>query len=79
MGNYKNMINDLDFKVNVENNSYVGRHQWLVPVILATQEAEIRKTAVLSQPRQIVGESPSQKYTTRKKDWWNGSHGTAPV
>jgi hypothetical protein len=30
--------------------------QWLTHVILATQEAEIRKIAVRSQPRQITGE-----------------------
>jgi hypothetical protein len=34
-------------------------HQWLTPVILATQEAEIRTIAVLSQPRQIVCETLS--------------------
>jgi hypothetical protein len=27
--------------------------QWLMPVILATQEAEIRSIAIRSQPRQI--------------------------
>jgi hypothetical protein len=33
--------------------------QWLTPVILATQEAEIRRIAVGSQPRQIVHEALS--------------------
>jgi hypothetical protein len=28
--------------------------QWLTPVIVATQEAEIRRIVVQSQPRQIV-------------------------
>jgi hypothetical protein len=37
-------------------------------VILATQEAEIRKTEVGSQPRQIVHEG-----------WWSGSNGRAPA
>jgi hypothetical protein len=29
-------------------------HQWLVPIILATQEAEVRRIKVRSQPGQIV-------------------------
>jgi hypothetical protein len=37
----------------VLNTSTAG-HQWLTPVILATQEAEIRRIAVRSQPGQIV-------------------------
>jgi hypothetical protein len=41
-------------------------HLWLVPVILATQEAETRRTADQSQSRQIVCKTlilknPSQK------------------
>jgi hypothetical protein len=31
-----------------------AQHQWLRPIILATQEAEIRRIAVRSQPQQIV-------------------------
>jgi hypothetical protein len=45
--------------------------QWLLPVILATQEAEIRRIAVQSQSRQIVLETLSQK-TFTKKGWWSG-------
>jgi hypothetical protein len=29
-------------------------HQWFIPIILATQEAEIRRIAIQSQPRQVV-------------------------
>jgi hypothetical protein len=35
--------------------------QWLMPVIIATQEAEIRKIAVGSQPGQIIHETLFQK------------------
>jgi hypothetical protein len=38
-----------------------ARSQWLTPVILATQEAEIRRIEVRSQPGQIVGENLPQK------------------
>jgi hypothetical protein len=36
-----------------------ARRQWLTSVILATQEAEIRRITVPSQPGQIVHESLS--------------------
>jgi hypothetical protein len=36
-----------------------SRHRWLTPAILATQEAEIRRIKVQSQPRQIVQETLS--------------------
>jgi hypothetical protein len=38
-----------------------------MPVILATQEAEIRRIAVRSQPRHIVLETLSRKYLTQKR------------
>jgi hypothetical protein len=38
-----------------------------MPVILATQEAEIRRIAVQSQREQIVLETLSQKYSIQKK------------
>jgi hypothetical protein len=44
-----------------------------VLVILATQEAEIRRIAVQSQPGQIVCETISQKRPITKMGWWSGS------
>jgi hypothetical protein len=39
---------------------------WLTPIILATQEAEIRRIEVQSQPRQIVCKTLSQKTSNTK-------------
>jgi hypothetical protein len=41
-------------------------YQWLMPVILATLKAEIRRIAVRSQPGQIVHETLSQNNLTQK-------------
>jgi hypothetical protein len=38
-----------------------------MPVILATQEAEIRRIAFQSQPRQIVHKTLSQKNPSQKR------------
>jgi hypothetical protein len=43
-----------------------ARGQGLTPIILVTQEAEIRRIAVQSQPRQTVHETLSRKYPTQK-------------
>jgi hypothetical protein len=37
-----------------------------MPIILAIQEAEIRRITVQSQLRQIVGETLSRKYPSQK-------------
>jgi hypothetical protein len=39
-----------------------------MPIILATQEAEIRRIMVQSQPRQVVHKTLLEK-TLTKKDW----------
>jgi hypothetical protein len=44
-----------------------------MPVILPAQEAEIRRIAVQSQPRQIVPRDPISKKPFAEKDWWSGS------
>jgi hypothetical protein len=38
-----------------------AEHQWLTSVILATWEAEIRRTTVGGQAKQIVLKTPSAK------------------
>jgi hypothetical protein len=52
----------VDFPIK---SSIVARQ--LMPVILATQETEIKRIMVQSHPREIVCETLSQKYSTQKR------------
>jgi hypothetical protein len=45
----------------------IAGHQWLTPIILATQEAEIRRITVQNHPGQIVQETLSQKKPSQKR------------
>jgi hypothetical protein len=49
-----------------------------MPVILATQEVEIRRTVVQSQPRQIVPETLSQKPIMKKRRAGGVAQGIGP-
>jgi hypothetical protein len=57
-------VSDLivSFKIRI----FAG-YRWLTSVILATQEAEIRRIMVQSQPGQIVQETLSQKTPSQKR------------
>jgi hypothetical protein len=48
-------------------NTKEARRRWLTPVILATQEAEIRKILIEASPRQIVHETLSRKNPSQKR------------
>jgi hypothetical protein len=52
--------------VPLKKEQHTG-HCWLKPIILATQEAEIRRIMVQSQPGQIVPETLSQKQPSQKR------------
>jgi hypothetical protein len=41
-----------------------------MPVIVVTQEAEIKRIAAPSQPRQIVLKTLSQKIPNTARYWW---------
>jgi hypothetical protein len=50
-----------------------------MPVILVTQEAEIRRIEVRSLCGQILPQTPSQKYQIPKKGWQSGASDRVPA
>jgi hypothetical protein len=52
--------------LRLKKNSQRTGHWWLTPIILAIQEAKIRKIMVQRQPGQIVREILSQKKPSQK-------------
>jgi hypothetical protein len=53
----------------------------LVAVILATQEKEIRRITVQSQPEEIVQKDPILKkpITKKRAGWWSASSDRPPA
>jgi hypothetical protein len=47
-------IINISVKILIKTLANQARRQWLTPIILATQKAEIRRITVQSQPEQIV-------------------------
>jgi hypothetical protein len=61
------LVKNLIFKINLSfKKHFLARHQWLMPVILTTQEAEIRSIKVRSQPGQTVPRDPILKNPSQK-------------
>jgi hypothetical protein len=58
-----------DRRITVQDkpDQKLAGHHWLTPGILATQEAEIRRMVVQSQPGQIVHKTLSQKTLHKKR------------
>jgi hypothetical protein len=52
--------------IHMQKKEVGGEHWCLTSVILATQEAEIRRVVIQSQPRQIVRETLSRKNLHKK-------------
>jgi hypothetical protein len=57
----KREIIKIRVEINKTKNKNITGRQWLTPVILATWEAEIGRTEVQDQPKQIVHKTPSPK------------------
>jgi hypothetical protein len=58
---------DVEIQESLKIRTQDAGHHWLTPVILATQEAEIRRIKIWSQPGQTVHETLPQKYPTQNR------------
>jgi hypothetical protein len=56
-----------------------GRAWWLMSIILATWEAEIRRITVQSHPKTNSLWDPISKIPNTKYTWWSGSRGRLPA
>jgi hypothetical protein len=64
---------------HLQKGKRLARCGWLMPVILATQAAVIRRIVVQSQPQGNSLQDLILKKPFSKKGWWYGSGGRAPA
>jgi hypothetical protein len=67
----------VQISINLDKIKFKFGCWWLTPVILATQEAEIRRVMVQSQCWQIAHETLCRKKSNTVKGWWSDSSGRA--
>jgi hypothetical protein len=70
---YRLLGRDRNWRTAPLKTPFLAGHQWLTPIILVTQEAEIRKIVVQSRPWANILQDPILKKTHQKKGWWSGS------
>jgi hypothetical protein len=58
---------------NNNTKTQIVGHQWLMPVILTTQEAEVRRISICGQPGKNENKTLSQKNLITRKDRPSGS------
>jgi hypothetical protein len=61
------MVKNHFYQENNRKKSPTAGHQWLTPVILVTQEAEVSRIKVQSQPGKLVIKILSRKSPTQKR------------
>jgi hypothetical protein len=59
-----------DYILKIPNTA---RHWGLTPIMLTTQEAEIRRIEVQSQPQAHSSQNPISKKPITEKYWWSNS------
>jgi hypothetical protein len=64
-------------KVRLRGTGFAG-HQWLMPVILATQEVAIRRIVVPSHPWANSSQDSVSKIPNTEQGWWSGSSERVP-
>jgi hypothetical protein len=75
---YMNFFSEISLRFKISEKP-VG-HWWLMPIIVATWDAEIRRIMVQSQPRLKTKKARSYlKNSQHENGWWSGLSGSVPA